>query len=145
MLWQGAGNYNIYMANHLQGGNAAGTLPVIYEFQTDIWSPDNTSSLYPRQHASAGFNGGNNFVGSDFWLVNARYIRLKTLAIGYDFKHQLLKNVSWLSRCALSLSGYNLLTFSPSLNYGFDPETGRGDGSTYPMSRVYTISLNIGF
>ena len=145
MLWQGAGNYNIYMANHLQGGNAAGTLPVIYEFQTDIWSPDNTSSLYPRQHASAGFNGGNNFVGSDFWLVNARYIRLKTLAIGYDFKHQLLKNVSWLSRCALSLSGYNLLTFSPSLNYGFDPETGRGDGFTYPMSRVYTISLNIGF
>ena len=50
MLWQGAGNYNIYMANHLQGGNAAGTLPVIYEFQTDIWSPDNTSSLYHRQH-----------------------------------------------------------------------------------------------
>lgn len=145
MLWQGAGNYNFYMESYLQGGNVAGSLPVIYEFQTDIWSPDNTSSLYPRQHASSGFNGGNNFVSSDFWLVNARYIRLKNLAIGYDFKERLLRNINWLSKCALSLSGYNLLTFSPAKNYGFDPESGRGDGFSYPVSRIYTISVNIGF
>lgn len=145
MLWQGATNYNIYVDAILMGGNS-NYLPVIYDFQTDIWSPDNRDALYPRQHASAGFNGNNNFVGTDFWLVDARYIRLKNMSIGYDFKHKLLKNATWMTKCNLSLAGYNLLTFSPAKKWGFDPESGSsGSGYTYPISRVYTVSLNIGF
>ncbi|MFC2323594.1 SusC/RagA family TonB-linked outer membrane protein [Tannerella forsythia] len=144
MLWQGASNYNFYIASILQGGNS-NYLPVIYKFQTDIWAPDNTEALYPRQHASAGYNGNNNFVGSDFWLVNAHYLRLKNMSIGYDFKHKWLKKTAWLSKCVLSLSGYNLLTFSPAKKHEFDPEAGEGTGYTYPVSRVYTVSLNIGF
>lgn len=145
MLWQGATNYNIYVDAILMGGNS-NNLPVIYDFQTDIWSPDNRNALYPRQHASAGFNGNNNFVGTDFWLVDARYIRLKNMSIGYDFKHKLLKKVTWMTKCNLSLAGYNLLTFSPAKKWGFDPESGSsGSGYTYPISRVYTVSLNIGF
>ena len=145
MLWQGATNYNIYVDAILMGGNS-NYLPVIYDFQTDIWSPDNRNALYPRQHASAGFNGNNNFVGTDFWLVDARYIRLKNMSIGYDFKHKLLKKVTWMTKCNLSLAGYNLLTFSPAKKWGFDPESGSsGSGYTYPISRVYTVSLNIGF
>lgn len=145
MLWQGATNYNIYVDAILMGGNSI-YLPVIYDFQTDIWSPDNRNALYPRQHASAGFNGNNNFVGTDFWLVDARYIRLKNMSIGYDFKHKLLKKVTWMTKCNLSLAGYNLLTFSPAKKWGFDPESGSsGSGYTYPISRVYTVSLNIGF
>lgn len=145
MLWQGATNYNIYVDAILMGGNSK-YLPVIYDFQTDIWSPDNRNALYPRQHASAGFNGNNNFVGTDFWLVDARYIRLKNMSIGYDFKHKLLKKVTWMTKCNLSLAGYNLLTFSPAKKWGFDPESGSsGSGYTYPISRVYTVSLNIGF
>lgn len=145
MLWQGATNYNIYIDSMLQGGNS-NKLPVIYEFQTDIWAPDNTDALYPRQHATAGFNGSNNFVGTNFWLVDAHYIRLKNMSVGYDFKHKLLKNVAWMTKCNLSLAGYNLLTFSPAKKWGFDPESGSdGNGYTYPISRVYTVSLNIGF
>jgi len=144
MLWQGATNYNVYVESILQGGNS-NYLPVIYEFQTDIWAPDNTNALYPRQHASAGYNGSNNFVSSDFWLLDAHYVRLKNLSIGYDFKYKLLKNVNWMSKCVLSLSGYNLLTFSPCKDYGFDPESGAGTGYSYPISRVYSVSLNIGF
>ncbi|NDV58896.1 TonB-dependent receptor [Bacteroides sp. 519] len=144
MLWQGATSYDIVMGNILQGGNS-NYLPVIYEFQTDIWEPGNTNARYPRQHSSAGYNGNNNFSTSDFWLVNAAYIRLKNASVGYDFKHKLLKNVSWLSKCALSLGGYNLLTFSPAKKYGMDPEVGSGSMYAYPISRVYTISLSLGF
>ncbi len=67
------------------------------------------------------------------------------MSIGYDFKHKLLKNVNWLSKCSVSLSGYNLLTFSPAKKWGLDPESGSANGYTYPVSRVYTISLNVGF
>lgn len=144
MLWQGATNYNIYMGSMLMGGNS-NYLPVIYEYQTDIWAPDNTDALYPRQHVSSGMTGGNNFVGTNFWLVDAKYIRLKNLTVGYDFKHKLLKTTNWLSKCYLSVTGYNLLTFSPAKKWGFDPETGSDSGYSYPVSRVWTISLNIGF
>ncbi len=145
MLWQGASNYNLYIDQILMGGAQSNYLPVIYAFQTDIWAPDNRDALYPRQHYTAGVNGNNNFVGSDFWLINARYVRLKNLSIGYDFKHSLLKNVSVISKFQLSLAGYNLLTFSPAKRWGFDPESGSGSGYTYPISRVYTINLKIGF
>ena len=68
------------------------------------------------------------------------------MSSGYDFKHKLLKKVTWMTKCNLSLAGYNLLTFSPAKKWGFDPESGSsGSGYTYPISRVYTVSLNIGF
>lgn len=91
MLWQGATNYNLYVDDILKGGNS-NYLPVIYDFQTDIWAPDNTNSLYPRQHASGGFNGNNNFVSSNFWLVDAHYLRLKNLSISYDLKRTVLRS-----------------------------------------------------
>lgn len=144
MLWQGATSYDIQMGSVLQGGNSQ-YLPILYEFQTDYWTPNNTNTRYPRLHSSAGYNGSNNYVDSNFWLVNAAYIRLKTLSVGYDFKNKILKNVSWLSKCRLSLSGYNLLTFSPAKKYGMDPEIGDGSLYMYPISRVYSISLNLGF
>lgn len=144
MLWQGATNYQMYLDGILMGGNS-NYLPVIYDFQKDIWAPDNTDALYPRQHVSGGMTGNNNFVVTDYWLVNAHYIRLKNLSVGYDFKHKLLRNVNWLTKCTLGLSGYNLLTFSPAKKWGLDPESGSSNGYTYPVSRVYTISLNVGF
>ncbi len=144
MLWQGATNYQKYLDAILMGGNS-NYLPVIYEFQTNIWTPDNTDALYPRAHQSAGMTNNNNFVSTDFWLVNSRYIRLKNLTVGYDFKYKLLKNIKWLSKCYLSFTGYNLLTFSPAKKWGLDPETPSANGYSYPVSRVYTFSLNLGF
>lgn len=144
MLWQGATSYDIQMGDILRGGNSQ-YLPIIYEFQTDFWTPSNTDTPYPRLHSSAGYNGSNNYQTSDFWLINAAYLRLKNLSVGYDFKHKLLKNVSWLSKCTLSLAGYNLLTFSPAKKYGMDPEIGDGNMYTYPIARVYSVSLNLGF
>lgn len=144
MLWQGATNYQKYLDAILMGGNS-NYLPVIYKFQTDIWTPTNTDALYPRAHQSAGMTGSNNFVGTDFWLVNSQYIRLKNLTIGYDFKHKLLKKTNWLSKCYLSFTGYNLLTFSPAKKWGLDPEIPSANGYSYPVSRVYTFSLNVGF
>ena len=146
MLWQGATSSNMMVASVLMGnGNTSNNPgPVIYEFQTDIWSPNNTDALYPRPHSA---NYGNNFQNSDFWLINKQYIRLKNLTLGYDLKHKVLKKANWLSKCYISFTGYNLLTFSPAKKWGFDPESAGGteNGYQYPISRVYTLSLSLGF
>lgn len=141
MLWQGAGSYNIEMSSTLKGNDSNST-PIVYDFQTDFWTPDNTDSKFPRLHSSQGYNGSNNVASSDFWLLDAKYIRLKDLSLGYDFKYSVLKNVPWLTKCYLGFAGYNLLTFSPVKKYGLDPESGP---VSYPISRTYSISLNVGF
>ncbi|MCH5320043.1 MAG: TonB-dependent receptor, partial [Paramuribaculum sp.] len=146
MLWQGATASNMMVGSVLMGnGNTSNNPgPVIYEFQTDIWSPENTDALYPRPHSA---NYGNNFQSSDFWLIGAQYLRLKNLTISYDFKHKLLKKVNWLSKCNINLTGYNLLTFSPAKKWGLDPEAAgyTAEGYNYPVTRTYTVSINIGF
>ena len=90
-------------------------------------------------------NGNNNYVTSDYWLVNGRYIRLKSLQFAYDFRTKLLKNVKWLYKCQVVLSGQNLFTISPATKYGFDPENGSTNNYDYPVQRVYAVSVNLGF
>lgn len=146
MLWQGATAADLYMGNIIRGSSSgSGYPPVIYDFQTDVWTPQNTDARYPRLRSTADYNGNNNYESSDFWLVNTAYVRLKTLSIGYDFKNRLLKKVVWLTKCNVSLSGYNLLTFSGANKFNIDPEIGEGNLYAYPVSRVYSISFNLGF
>lgn len=146
MLWQGATPADLYMGGMIQGSQSgSGYPPVIYDFQTDVWTPNNTGARYPRLRSTASYNGSNNYGSSDFWLINTGYLRLKTLSIGYDFKHKLLKRVAWMNKCNVSLNGYNLLSFSKANKFDIDPEIGDGNLYTYPVSRVYSISVNVGF
>ena len=107
--------------------------------------PDNRDAKYPRIAMNSNVNGNNNYQTSDFWLTNGRYIRLKSLQLGYDFRKTLLKDIKWLYKCQVVLSGQNLFTISPATKYGFDPETGSTNNYDYPVQRVYAVSLNLGF
>lgn len=146
MLWQGSTNFNVYASSMHQGNNqqTGGSTP-IYEYQSDFWTSSNTNATYPRLVYTNATNGSNNLVTSDFWLINGRYLRLKDLQIGYDFKKVLLKKATWISRLNVVLSGQNLLTFSQALKYGMDPETNSTENYGYPLDRTFALSVNIGF
>lgn len=144
ILFQGATSRDMYIEDVVRGQSTGG-YTVVYPYQLDYWMPDNRDAKYPRIAMNSNVNGNNNYVQSDFWLVNGRYIRLKSLQIGYDFRTVLLKNVKWLYKCQVMLSGQNLFTISPATKYGFDPENGSTNNYDYPMQRVYSISLNLGF
>ena len=95
--------------------------------------------------SSPTYNGSNNTATSDFWLVNGRYLRLKSLQIGYDFK-QLLTNLPFVSECTVILSGINLVTVSESLRrYRMDPEVGSNNNYDYPPDRAYSFTIRVGF
>ncbi|CAK7037209.1 MAG: TonB-dependent receptor P26 [Petrimonas sp.] len=138
VLFQGSSSRDLYMGDVLRGG-------LMYGFMQDFWTPDNRNATYPRRLAGNYSNGGNNGATSDFWLVNGRYIRLKTLQLGYNFKNILFKNVTWIRNCQVVLSGQNLLTWSPTTKFEIDPETADMNNYGYPTQRVYSISFNVGF
>ena len=142
MHFQGTGSRHVYLENILQNTNASS---IKYPFQTDYWTPDNTNSRYPRLISNDNLNGGNNTVTSDFWLVNARYFRMKSLQVSYDMKRDLLKKMPF-SRFDLFLSGTNLFTISKLFsNYKMDPETDNTNNYGYPLQKVFSLGVSVGF
>ncbi|AOW11281.1 hypothetical protein EM308_06280 [Flavobacterium gilvum] len=142
ILFQGSTRRDISIGTTYQGQPAYG---FVIDEHKDYWRPDNTDAQFPRPQGDALLNGGNNYQTSDFWLINAGYFRLKNLAVGYDFKNSILKNDKVLSLCKLTFSGNNLFTISDATKWGLDPETASSTGWGYPVSRTYSLSLNIGF
>ncbi|MBC9930531.1 TonB-dependent receptor [Chitinophaga qingshengii] len=104
----------------------------------DAWSPENTGSNIPRISAK---DANNNFqTASDWYLENGNYLRLKNLLIGYTFG-----KMRWNNGLRVYFSGDNLLTFTKYT--GMDPEVGGIglDGGQFPVSRTYSIGLNVKF
>lgn len=138
---QGSGNRDRYIGDVVQGGSAQTMLT--YEFQQDYWRPDNTDALFPRQVSSTSVNGGNNFTGSDFWLIKSKYIRLKYFQLGYDFKYSLLKKTTF-SQLRLFASGTNLFSSAKSQKYFIDPESDTNNYG-YPVQRTISFGVTAGF
>lgn len=89
-------------------------------------------------------NQSHNRVMSSFLAMNASYLRLKNLQIGYNLPQSLLKSIH-LNRARLYVSGQNLLTFTKFPN-DFDPEVKSGSGGySYPQVAIYSIGLDITF
>lgn len=109
----------------------------------NTWTPgvyESQSALYPR---ATWDNAGQNYAGSNLYEKDSKYLRLKTLSIGYDLINNWMKKTLGLTKCELSLSGYNLLTWTP-YTWG-DPEARASSSPSYPLQRTYTASLNINF
>ncbi len=143
-LFQGATSRDMYLGDVVRGQSTGG-YTTVYDYQLDYWTPDNRDALYPRIAPNSSINGNNNYTTSDFWLVDGKYIRLKSLQVGYELKSKLLKKVDWISKMNLVLSGQNLFTISPATKYSLDPENGDTNNYDYPVQRTYSLSVNVEF
>ncbi len=140
-LLNGSGRRDVYLGNYLQDPGVGRNN---YVFQYDYWTANNKGASFPRI-TTTNINNSNNFTTSDFWLVNAEYLRLKTLTIGYDFNK--MKNINKLgvfNELTLFVSGTNLLTFSPCKKY-FDPELADANNFYYPVNKTYSFGIRAGF
>lgn len=138
---QGTGRRQIYMNNYAQAQEGERRLDFAY--QLDTWSPENRDATFPRP-GNISLNENNNYAGSDFWAVDAHYVRLKSLTISYDLKSSLFKKEAWLKSFSVFASGVNLFAIGPSVKYG-DPEASNFDGYAYPMMRTYSFGFQLGF
>jgi TonB-linked SusC/RagA family outer membrane protein len=108
------------------------------------WTAENPSTKYPSFVNPAG--QGNKAV-SDLTVEDASYIRLQSVQLSYDLP---LKNHKIFDRVNVYVSGQNLVTLT---NYsGQDPTTNSNgnsslkiDFNSYPVSRTYTLGIELGF
>lgn len=141
MNWIGATNvqkmlsveYRIPFTN--AGGR--GLLQYLYD---DCWTPQNQNGKYPRPAMNSQKWNSEN---STLWLMDASYIRLKSVTFGYTFTSKKALEKIGISSLGISFTGYNILTFSP-MKFE-DPETVADINGQYPLVKTYNLGININF
>ncbi|HJD77159.1 MAG TPA: SusC/RagA family TonB-linked outer membrane protein, partial [Bacteroides reticulotermitis] len=141
MQWTGAWNVDRMLSEFrrpLGDTNEKGLL--LYQYE-NTWrsSADTYSAKFPR---ASSLHASNNYAGSDLYLVNASYLRLKNVEIGYNMNFPFMKRLK-LNDCRIYVNGYNLLTLT-AFRWG-DPESRQSDRPNYPLTRVFNIGLKLGF
>ncbi|HZL09568.1 MAG TPA: TonB-dependent receptor [Prolixibacteraceae bacterium] len=104
------------------------------------WTGSGTSNNMPR----AVFNDPNkNTRPSDRYIEDGSYLRIKNVTIGYTIPRLLMKKAH-ISSARFYVSAQNLYTLTKYK--GFDPEISPNgiDNSVYPVTRTFTIGVNLG-
>jgi hypothetical protein len=155
MLWQGAGK-KYAIAREFLYQPLWSTTNALTDFM-DRWHPvDPTADPYnPATEWLAGnygYTGTSANAISDFNIQNAKYLRLKSLEIGYTLPAKMLNRIN-LKNVRIYGNAYNLLTFT-KLKY-MDPEfysnndtskAGLVDlGYNYPINKTFSIGINVKF
>ena len=112
------------------------------------WVGEGTSNSQPRISATGHQN--TNWVSTRY-MEDADYFKIKTITLGYDFKH-VWKGCPF-QQLRLYVQAQNLVTFTGYT--GLDPEVGNSAGGNgwasgvdlglYPPSRTYLVGANIKF
>ncbi|MEO7766193.1 MAG: hypothetical protein ABIS01_02160, partial [Ferruginibacter sp.] len=118
--------------------NDPGEMYVMVKNSDDVWTPANRNAKYASWGA---WSPGSKA------LQNAKYARLKTVELGYNFSGSFVKAVGF-SSARLALQGANLITWAPDYILG-DPENERTVDNTgfsfYPIPKRLTIAFKVNF
>lgn len=90
---------------------------------------------------------GNFSKVSDYFLDRADYLRIKNIHLSYTLPAAWISRVSFLSNTLVRVyvNGENLVTITKYS--GFDPEVGNLgiDGGRFPVSKMFSVGLNVSF
>ena len=124
-----------------------------------MYSDDNQSTAVLRRWRNEGdvtdipralYKEGYNYLGSDRFVEDASFIRLKTLTLNYLFPKKICNRLG-INTLSCFVTGYNLFTWT---NYtGQDPEVEiptkptdlAEDKATTPVSMRFAFGINLNF
>lgn len=108
----------------------AGERQVAKYIDQQRWTEQNPdpNATYPRLGVNYT-DVKNNLVASTYWLRNGRFLRFKTLEIGYKFPH-----------CRIFFTGDNLFVWSPFKLW--DPEL---SWNSFPLQRTFNLGVQLNF
>ena len=138
--WGYGVQYRFFLAEYLDRWHTANDTDNPFDPATK-WIPGKWEAL------TINTTGTQTGTTTDKWRMNATYLRMKTLELGYNIPAKYTKVIG-LSSARVYLNGYNLFTICNPFLKDMDPERDEGAfsaGNTYPLMRSYNIGLNIKF
>jgi len=150
IFFQGSQGGDIFNMTNVQLNN--GDANTTREYFSNAWTSSNTTTDQPRVG-----NNSNREISSRF-VEDGSYIRLKNIALGYNFPSDITDKLN-IGNARLSISAQNLLTITsysgldPEVNYVADQASNNFSGNTaqgfdfgnYPTVRSVNFSLNVKF
>ncbi|WP_280743634.1 MULTISPECIES: TonB-dependent receptor [unclassified Parabacteroides] len=109
-----------------------------YYLQT--WNEDRQDAYYPR--LSHGDIRYWNYQASTLQKINAAYLRLKNIQIGYTLPKSLTNKIS-IAKARVYFSGQDLWE-QHKVKGGWDPESADWGGN-YPFQRYYSFGIDVTF
>ena len=116
-----------------------------YRADYDPWTPENPNAKDPRPIYADSRNVRSD---QDRWLENGSYVKIRQLALGYNFPRTLLGKT--LSQVRVYVNAQNLVTFTSYR--GLDPEflnkniwDRSYDGGYYPNPKGFTFGAQLTF
>lgn len=110
------------------------------------WKAEGDNTIIPR----ALYGKGHNYLGSDRFVEDGSFVRLKTLSLKYSLPKNMIRE--WgIDRLDLWVTGYDLFTWTDYT--GQDPEVGLSsnvytlsvDNASTPKPKRYAIGITMNF
>jgi hypothetical protein len=95
----------------------------------------------------SSFNNTTDGLTTEQWRLDATYLRLKSMEIGYTVPAQVFRK-GHITGLRMYVNGFNLLTFANPLAKFLDPEREEGSFTanlTYPLMRSFNFGINLNF
>ena len=113
----------------------------------DSWTPENPNAAQPVLNSNPPAVGGTGAIGgSDWYLEDASYLRMRELTLSYSLPN----NLFGVLNGSVYITGQNLLTITDYK--GYNPDTNgranvRGsfgwDISSYPLAKTVLLGLKL--
>ena len=141
-LFQGADKVTLPLGGNFK--TPFGGMGTIMEHSFDAWSPTNIEGAkYPK--LSVTNSQSQNGYDSTLWLLDASYLRLKNVEIGYTFNKKQLGAFKIISSFRIYANAQNVYTWD-KLKGITDPENKADNGGIeYPLVKVFNFGLNVNF
>ncbi|MDE5895111.1 MAG: TonB-dependent receptor, partial [Muribaculum intestinale] len=140
--FNGVGKQNVRISQAMVRGSSFLAWPeeVIGKYWSTYNTPEqNQKAIYPRLSTTTGDK--NNYVMSDYWLMDGSYFRVKNINLSYSFPRHLLKHIRFNSlRVYFNVEDPFCFHHYPK---GWDPEV-NSSGSNY-IATTYTFGLDFSF
>ncbi|MEO6287135.1 MAG: TonB-dependent receptor [Dyadobacter sp.] len=146
MLFQGAARASVQLS-----GAAVYDFPLFNQdkygkvkpMHLNRWTPETAeTATYPALHFGDHSNNKNG--SSSLFLYNSKYVRLKTVELGYNLPKATIKKIG-IDQVRFYVQGLNMLTWDGLKKVDMDPETKEGTGDWYPIQKVVNFGVDISF
>ncbi|MEJ7740904.1 MAG: TonB-dependent receptor [Chitinophagaceae bacterium] len=125
-----------------------GNLNTIFEDRWHRTDPyDVNSAWIPGKYPPNRFNQrdhSSNNRRSTYWGHNVKYLRARTIQLGYAIPPTLLARIK-IQRARVYINAYNLFTFDNLRDYAVDPEIQDDNGLQYPQVTNINAGINLSF
>jgi hypothetical protein len=108
---------------------------------------DTKSQWIAGKYPALRFNDkdhSNNTRTSTFWAHNVKYLRARTIELGYSLPTALIKRIK-MEKARFYVNVYNLFSLDNMKEFSLDPEVNDDNGLQFPQNKFLNVGVNLSF